>query len=292
MSTSTYSLKNNSKIDNIKFNNIISSSNVLLKLFCTLTVAIITCILIGQYAFKNGMLTCDHYVLNTYLYIILSILLIFIVVLVNDKYGLFNSFLLWMSEGSIARRIIILIIILCILFILLNALHNVNPTNIVASNTIWALLILTLGIFLIPTIWFGRLTNVVGLAGMLTILITIAVGYLGYYYGDKIVTFDWDKYLNYALLGLIVIIFIGSFLIAIIDPEKMSMFVMIVSILLLVIFVLLLLSNHKKLKQNADKCIDGKVIPNYPVESFGIFIKMLNIFQELIRILGMIKGRR
>ena len=285
------SIKNNSII-NKEFNNIISSSNALLKLFCTLTVAVITCILIAKYAFKNGMLTCDHYVLNTYLYIVLSILLIFIVVLVNDKFGLFNSFLLWMTQGTLFRIIITFIIILCILFGLLYALHTVDPTNIVASNTIWASLILTLGIFLIPTIWFGRLTNVVGLAGMLTILITIVVGYLGYFHGDKIVTFDWDKYLNYALLGLIVIIFISSFLIAIIDPEKMSMFVFIVSILLLIIFVLLLLSNHKKLKQNADKCIDGQVVPNYPVESFGIFIKMLNIFQELIRILGMVKSRR
>ena len=27
---------------------------------------------------------------------------------------------------------------------------------------------------------------------MLTILITIVVGFLGYYYGNEIVTFDWD----------------------------------------------------------------------------------------------------
>ena len=274
-------------ISSTEFNNIISSSNALLKLFCTLTVAVITCILIGQYAFKNGMLTCDHYVLNTYLYIVLSILLIFIVVLVNDKFGLFNSFLLWMSQGTVSRIIITFIILLCILFGLLYALHTVEPTNIVASNTIWALLILTLGVFLIPTIWFGRLKNVVGLAGMMTIIITIVVGYLGYYYGNEIVTFDWDKYLNFALLGLIIIIIISMFVTT--DLETIYIFILIVSILLLVIFVLLLLSNHKKLKQNADKCIDGQVVPNYPVESFGIFIKMLNIFQDLVRILGILK---
>ena len=66
---------NNKVLNNKEFNNIITSSNALLKLFCTLTVTVIICILIGQYAFKNGMLTCDNYILNTYLYIILSILL-------------------------------------------------------------------------------------------------------------------------------------------------------------------------------------------------------------------------
>jgi len=147
-----------------------------------------------------------------------------------------------------------------------------------------------LGILLIPTIWFGRLTNVVALAGMLTILITIVVGYLGYHYGDEIVIFDWDKYLNYMLFILIIIIVIGSVIIK--DIQTIYMFYIIISILLLIIFVLLLLSNHKLLKKNADKCIDGQVVPNYPVESFSIVIKMLNIFQELIRILGLFNSKR
>jgi FtsH-binding integral membrane protein len=152
---------------------------------------------------------------------------------------------------------------------------------------IWAILVIVLGIFLIPTIWFGRLTDVVGLSSMLTILITIVVGFLGYYYGNEIVTFDWDKYLNYALLALVIVIFIGMFMIR--NTATMIMFYYIVSIICLIIFVLLLLSNHKQLKNNADKCIDGQAVPNYPVESFSIFIKMLNIFQDLVRILGMSK---
>jgi FtsH-binding integral membrane protein len=281
-------IKRNSN-SNKQLNNIISSNNALLKLFCTLIIIVVICILIGNYAFKNGSLTCDHYVLNTYLYIILAILLVFMVVLINDKYGIFNSFLLWMSQGSMIRIIIICIILLILLLGLSYALLKVNPNNIVASNTIWTLLILILGILLIPTIWFGRLENVVGIAGISTILITIGVGLLGYYYGDEIVTFDWDKYLNYALMALIGIIFIGMFIIE--NPETMFNFIFIISILILIIFILLLLSNHKKLKENSEKCIDGKTVPNYPVESFNIFIKMLNIFQELIRIFAMLKKK-
>jgi len=285
-------MKSNTKRNsnsNKQLNNIISSNNALLKLFCTLIIIVVICILIGNYAFKNGSLTCDHYVLNTYLYIILAILLVFMVVLINDKYGIFNSFLLWMSQGSMIRIIIICIILLILLLGLSYALLKVNPNNIVASNTIWTLLILILGISLIPTIWFGRLENVVGIAGISTILISIGVGLLGYYYGDEIVTFDWDKYLNYALMALIGIIFIGMFIIE--NPETMFNFIFIISILILIIFILLLLSNHKKLKENSEKCIDGKTVPNYPVESFNIFIKMLNIFQELIRIFAMLKKK-
>jgi len=278
----------NTKIFTNKFNNIISNNDVLVKLFCTLIVAVVTCILIGHYAFKNGMLTCDNYVLNTYLYIILSILLMFMVVLVNDKFGMFNSLLIWMSQGSRFRMIGTFILIIAVLIGLIITLQIIKPNNIVASNIIWLTLIIVLGISLIPTIWFGRLTDVVGLAGMLTILITIVVGFLGYYYGNEIVTFDWDKYLNIALLVLIVVVIIGMFTIT--NQNTMYIFYMTISIIFLIIFALLLLSNHKQLKQNADKCIDGKVVPNYPVESFNIFIKMLNIFQELISILGINKS--
>ena len=274
---------------NSNINNIINGSNTLLKLFCCLTIIVLICILIGNYAFKNGMLTCDHYVFNTYLYIILAILLTFMVVLINDQTGLFNSLLIWMSQGGIFRIIIIFIILLGILIGLLSALKTVDPKNIVASNSIWFLLIFILGILLIPTIWFGRLTDVVGLAGILTVVITALVGLVGYYYGEQIIRFDWDYYLNIALICLVVVSVIGSFLIT--DSSTMMTFFLIISIISLIIFILLLLSNHKKLKENADKCVDGKVVPNYPVESFGLFIKILNIFMDLIRILGTLKSR-
>jgi len=272
---------------NSNINNVINGSNTLLKLFCCLTIIVLICILIGNYAFKNGMLTCDHYVFNTYLYIILSILLIFMVVLINDQTGLFNSLIIWMFQGGMFRAIIIFILLIVLLFGLVYALNTVNPNNIVASNSIWFLLIFILGISLIPTIIFGRLTDVVGLAGILTIIITTLVGLAGYYYGDMIVRFDWDYYLNIALFFLIIVLIIGKFLIT--DSDTMMKFFLVISIISVIIFGLLLLSNHKKLKENADKCIDGKVVPNYPVESFSIFIKILNLFQDLIHILGISK---
>lgn len=264
----------------INMSNAITNSNVLLKLFCSLTIVVLICILIGKYAFKNGILTCDHYIFNTYLYVILSILLIFIIVLINDQTGIFNSFLLLFTTSN---TLIILILLLIILLALVYALQKVNPANIFASNMIWLLLILVLGITVIPVIWFGRLTNIVGLAGAITILTTLVVGVAGYYYGDKIITFDWDKYLQYALYFLIFAAFIGIFFIS---PKNIYTYFFVISIISLVIFALMLLSNHKKIKENADKCIDGQVVPNYPLESFGIFIKMLNIFLNLIRILG------
>lgn len=268
----------------------IANSNVLLKIFCTLVIVVLLCIAIGHYAFKNGLLTCDHYVFNTYLYIILAIMLMFLVVLLNDQYGIFNSLLIWMFSGSLVKAIILLILLFGLLFGLTYALIEVDPQNIALSNGIWLALVLLFGILLIPSIFLGRMTDVVGLAGILTIVIVIVVGLLGYYLGDKIITFDWDYYLNIALLILIVVSFIGLFLIT--TLEGIIQFMYVISIISLVIFVLLLLSNHKKLKENSDKCIDGQVVPNYPLESWNLVIKIYIIFKDLIRILAIRKLRR
>ena len=141
---------------------------------------------------------------------------------------------------------------------------------------------------MIPTIQLGRMTDVVGLAGILTVVIVIVVGLLGYYMGDKIITFDWDYYLRIALFGIIIVSFIGLLFIGLFirDPNTMLTFFYIISILSLIIFILLLLSNHKKLRENSEKCIDGKVVPNYPLESWNLVIKIVRIFSDLVRILA------
>jgi hypothetical protein len=208
----------------------------------------------------------------------------FLIVLLNDQYCIFNPILELLFElGGV-------IILLLIMAGLTYALYTIEPQNILASNAIWLSLVVLIGIIIIPTILFGKLTGVVGLAGILTVVIVIATGLLGYYMGDKIITFDWDRYLTYALIGLIIVLVIGQIFIT--DYETMLTFIYITSIMGLIIFVLLLLSNHKKLKENADKCVDGKVIPNYPQESWGLVIKIVNVFTDLIRILGIRKLRK
>jgi FtsH-binding integral membrane protein len=143
---------------------------------------------------------------------------------------------------------------------------------------------------MIRLVVFGRMTGVIGLAGILTVVIVIVVGLLGYYMGDTIITFDWDYYLQFALLGLIVVLIGGYMFIN--DIATMLTFIYVLSIIGLIIFVLLLLSNHKKLKENSEKCIDGQVVPNYPKESWSLVIKIVNIFTNLVRILGIRRLRR
>lgn len=268
---------------------IIPDNNILLKIFCSLVIIVLVCIAIGHYAFKNGELTCDHYILNTFLYVILAIVLIFMLVLMNDKYGVFNSVLDFFFYSS-SSPFISFIIMIALIVGLTYAITNIPPQNIIASNAVWILLIILITIILIPSIYFGRVSGVVGMAGLITVGVVVATGLVGYYYGDSLITFDWDTYLMWALIAWIVIFMIGIWMAR--TPTEIINFIYIMSIASLIIFVLLLLSYFKTLKQNATKCIDGQVIPNYPLESWKLVIKMVSIFKNIIRILGIRKMRR
>jgi FtsH-binding integral membrane protein len=212
-----------------------------------------------------------------------------LVVIINDRNGFAMSLLSVFGHGRISS-IIMFIVLLLVMIGLIFLLHYINPQNIIAANSVWLLLVVLTGIILIPIIFFARLFDVLGTGVLITIIVVIITGLIGYFYGDKIITFDWDTYLNWALIGLILISVFGSFIIT--DLNSMLSFTYLISIGGLIIFVLLLLSNHKKLKQNAEKCIDGKVFPNYPVESYGIIIKIANIFKDILRILMVKKIRR
>ena len=271
---------NNSKITSMLDIEAINGSNTLLKMFSCLIIIVVICLLIGNYAFNNGVLTCSHYEFNTYLYIILAILLMFFVVLLNEQFGFFTSILMWIMSGGFITFIIFLIVIAALMFGLTYLLKKTDPSNLVASNGIWLALVFLLGILIIPTMLIGRAFGVIGLAGLFTILITIIVGLLGYYYGDKIITFNWDLYLSIALVIMIVVSIAGQFLIT--NPQDMITFIYVISIIFIIIFALLLLSSHKKLKENSEKCIDGQTVPNYPLESFGIVIKIYNIFSNMV----------
>lgn len=269
----------------------IPDNNLLLKIFCSLVIIVMICIAIGHYAFKNGELTCDNYILNTYLYVILAIVLIFMLILLNDKYGIFHRLLdvFFYNPSSPFSPLLAFILLLAVIIGLSYAIINVPPQNILASNAIWLLLVIFISFILIPSIYFARVSGVVGMAGLITVGLVIATGLLGYYYGDSIITFNWDNYLFWALIAWIVVFIIGRMMVR--TPSELVNFIYIMAFASLVIFILLLISYFKTLKENASKCVDGRVVPNYPLESWKLVIKMINVFVDIIRILGIRKMR-
>tara|TARA_Y100000389_G_scaffold166935_1_gene171881 strand:- start:28 stop:831 length:804 start_codon:yes stop_codon:yes gene_type:complete len=259
----------------------ISNGEFMIKFLLVVVCSVINILAINNYAFdNNGKLVCDNYVLNTYLYVVLAFVIMGAIFIIDEKIQLMFKIL---GLGMIGFGILILLFVIELGLVI--ALQYIDDENVVASHAVWISLISILGFLTTVTLYFGALTGTLYQAIVLTILITIATGYIGYHYGDKLISVDFEKYLTYALFALVIAYFVGPFLVK--DLEK---FYYVMAGIGLVIFVLLLLAYNKNIRIRAAEC----KVPNYPKESFGLIIKIVNILQKLITLLskGKVKGRK
>ena len=290
--------KNNINNDILKLN---KQENILY-IFACLIIAIIIIIIINKSAFNSsGDLVCSNYVLNTYLYIILAVVITVFIVLCNDKWQIMTNFYISLLSAGLLLNLIYYILMLVLLIFFTYTLQNTNPEKIINTHAIWLILVLLISLVIIPMILLARFYNIIGIAALITIIIVAFTGLIGYYYGDKIITFDWDYYLNIALIIFIIIYIVGFVILYNIDStgNKISQFIYIFAFIFIIIFILLLLSNHKRLKENAEKCkiFDNsyknghghsnsiRTMPNYPLESWELIIKIYNVFSKVINIL-------
>lgn len=251
----------------------ISNSNFMIKFLLVVLCSIINILAINNYAFDTqGKLVCDNYVLNTYLYVVLAFVIMGAVFIIDERFKLMFGL---MGMGMMYYGVLLLFLI--INFGLIFALHYVDPTNLMASHAIWTTLIMITGFILTASLYLGIYTGVLYQAILLTIIATIATGLIGYYYGEQLISVDFEKYLSGALILLVVAYIIGPFFV-----KDIAQFYYIMAGISLVIFILLLLAYNKNIRQRAETC----TTPNYPLESFGLIIKIVNVLKDLIILLG------
>ena len=172
----------------------ISRDTIFFKLVSCLIIIITICILIATYSFKNGKPTCHNYILNTYLHTILSLLLIFMMVLVNDKYNIVGTLLMNFEKHNLLKIILIILFIGLIIGVSI-LISKVKPTNVLLSYGLWLLLIISFGIVLLLNNLSAKLSNNLTLIFISIIIIIITTALLGFYLGDDIViSSNWNTY--------------------------------------------------------------------------------------------------
>ena len=258
----------------------ISTQTMMYGVLATAMVSIPTILLINKFAYDDkGKLVCDDYVLNSYLYTALGFCYIALGVILEQKIQLLPKV---MKQGLVVV-IVFFIAYATVMYQLFKRIRNTNPNNTVQINLYYAIACILFGIILAITIMMGVGVGVLYPAIAITIGLTILMGYIGYKYGASFITVDFDKYLRYALIGLIVWSFILPFFVR--DTKTL---LLLISIPGAIIFCLLLMSYNNKLRKNSEKC----KVPNYPDEAIGLVIKIGNLLADVIRILTALKGKR
>jgi FtsH-binding integral membrane protein len=146
----------------------------------------------------------------------------------------------------------------------------------------WIVLLIILGLVLSVSVQvYGHMDmNIVYMGFIITIVITAVMGFIGFKYGKSFITYDFDKYLRWALVALVISGFAGLFL----NIPNMMLYLSIAGV---IIFSLLIMSYNNKLRERAKTC----VTPLYPKESFGLIIKIANLFQDVMYLLARSRRR-
>jgi len=224
--------------------------------------SVLVIIVLFNTALKNGKLTCNRYLLNSFLYVLLAILLAFTTIKTYEFYNVkVESYIFW---GSF---VVSILSIIGVFFV----------KNLALQHVLWLMFVASMGTFLYPL--YKSLQEqqdhtvgnvLLAMAGLLGVLLLVIV------YRPNWVKLSWGPVLFMTLIGVVLL----SLLNLIFGSKTGSLVISYVSV---VLFSIYLLYDTKIILLHAEKCGPDNP-PAYPQESMGVFTDILNIFVNIANI--------
>ena len=257
--------------------------NSILILSAIMTVVIMS---ILNNSFKNGTFTCDKYILNTYLYLILAIVFValFVQTLTLNNVDIFVKMIQ-------THKYLFLFGILIGLIGSIIGMAFTDPTNVIIKHLWWTMFITFSAILFQPIhmmyIKSGQQQVIINALIITFILVATLTGIA--FYKPDFIKLSWGPVLFFALLGAIIVEVISILT----NSHSRIMHYIVIAI-----FIGYLLYDTKFMRERAKKClvkcdyynfnrldpINKCVKPDYIKESVNLFLDIYNLF---LRILGL-----
>lgn len=217
----------------------------------------------GHVKSGQGQGTPSLYIIQTYLYIIISLL---IVALTNQQINHYNI--------NIDLRYIVISFLVAISSIFI--MHLWSKDSIYTKHIFWIIFIICMGILVAPVVSMvsiDRLNqNILIVVGLMVILSVIA-------YLDRNNIFPpMTKYLIIGLFVMIIVELSDLFFFSQTDTYHSRN--KIYDVIVIMLFVFFVLADTQSLKEKAMQCGHSACI-DYPTESTKIFLDILNIFTRV-----------
>ena len=231
------------------------------------TVILILAILKNSFTFNPMRFTCKNYLLNAYLYIFLSLVLIFLTVEIYEEEKV-PSIFEYIQNGFL-QFIIYLSLALGLLFLVMMT----SPEKIISKHLLWLLWIATMAYILYPLLL--KDSNLFSQVKLITALVMTILTVFTFWKPD-LVSLGWGSTLFTILLGLILVRVIGF-----IFPSFYTSYTSyIVSYISLILFSFFMLWDTKLLIVKAKQCVNA----DYINASLGVVLDGLNIFTDIFSI--------
>ncbi len=248
----------------------------------------------------NNRVSCKYYIPNIYMYVILGVLLVGIFTLLREKYltkpdERYKLYKLTDEEndGNFYMGIVLGIIALIILF----SYGFFNMTlykNHLLNHFVWIIILIGISTLFYPLFKLEIAHNYISTAALYVVIIFIVMSGLVYTNYKTFLNMNDSKlsWIGMGLLGGLISIILGTLLLIILqmfgllEPESfISIFKIILYISIFIFSLYISYDSIYIIKRNKSCNANNKYLyPNYPMESFQIFIDLYNIFADLIQL--------
>lgn len=224
-------------------------------------------IISNSLSFNPIRFKCQNYILNSYLYFILSwgIVLTTIATLYSKNITVSELF-----SGPFT-----ILLMFTSMFLLIGLLF-VPPERFFTKHLLYIFEIILLGLFLYPLYVKNR--SLFKHVGLSTLIILIGLSALAYYKQDLIKE-GWGVYLLIALCTLIIARLVEMF-ITYKDKKVPTNYSRMISYISIALFAIFIIYDTKKLIINSQNCVR----PDYINESLNLFLDSLNMFSSIYHV--------
>ncbi len=252
----------------------------------SLGILIISSIFALMSSIKDGKPTCEKYILNSYLYLTVSIALLICLILLFNL--MFPNYTQNMFQGF---GLILIIIHLALSFLFIYLINKISPLNVHTKRLVWLLFIANFAFLLLPVIQINFMLKQHGML-LSTLLIVIGIvaviTLITYLKPDFIIknSSGWTPYIVAALIILILASLIPSivchFFISC-NANYLNSLYYYLAIAGVILFTFIIIYRTKIIVENAAKCKSPEDA-DYIKESSGMLISMINLFLDILRV--------
>ncbi len=251
----------------------------------SLVAVIISSIIAKINSFKDDKPTCEKYILNTYLYLIVSLsLVVFFILVLNTLIPNYTE-----TIQSSYLFFLVVIIELILIFYTIYLINKISPLDVVKKRLAWGVFILLFAFILLPVIQLAiqiNQTDLVISTMFLTLAIVAVLTTITLIKPDLIIksTAGWKPYIIIGLICLILAHLIPMIfcLFANCSMLFLNKFYFYLAVIGVIFFIFVILYKTKIVVEHSETCKTPEDA-DYIKESTNLFVSIINLFLNLLR---------
>jgi len=244
------------------------ANQYLIPLLVAFAILCVTAVTAYNTAFKGGRWTCNRFILNTYLYVLLALVIVAVETL----------FFEWKTKGKPMHPGLWSLLILLSSFGFLFAIFWTKPEHVGLMHLFWLGFLLTLGLSFYYNYLEMKGRHII-ISTLLTVMFIVVGLSLVAFWKPELISLTWGPVLLVLLSAGIILRLVLMFTNTGTDPSPLSMALSYGFILLFSFYVLY---DTKVIQVMAKRCKEGHA--NYILSSMGVFLDILNLIQDVSRV--------